>query len=182
VLIGAEGAGEAYLFNLTGTLLTTFTNPAPSGDSFGTTVAAVGNGQVLIGAYNFTAFYQGQPRQIGRAYLFATNGTLLTTFTNPSPASVQAFSFGGMAALGSDCVIIAGVPDVNIGAPYSGGVFLYRTNGALITTFTNPTPAVANEFGIGMSALGSDRVIIGAPYATPLEPERRIYSAPTAPS
>ncbi|MBE0544785.1 MAG: hypothetical protein IH623_25895 [Verrucomicrobia bacterium] len=164
VLIGAEGAGEAYLFNLTGTLLTTFTNPTPSGDSFGATVAAVGNGQVLIGAYNFTASYQGQPRQIGRAYLLTTNGVLLTTFTNPSPATVQAFSFGGVAAVGSDHVLIAGVPGGNIGEPSSGGVFLFRTNGALITTFTNPTPAIANSFGWPVAALGSDRVIIGAPY------------------
>lgn len=165
VLIGAEGAREAYLFNLSGTLLTTFTNPTPSGDSFGATVAAVGNGQVLIGAYNFTASYQGQLRQIGRAYLLTTNGVLLTTFTNPSPATVQAFSFGGVAALGSDHVLIAGVPGGNIGTPYSGGVFLFRTNGALITTFTNPVPAEANGFGLGTTAFGNDRVLIGAPYA-----------------
>jgi hypothetical protein len=165
VLIGAEGAGEAYLFNLTGTLLTTFTNPTPSGDSFGATVAAVGNDRVLIGAYNFTATYEGQPHQIGRAYLLATNGTLLTTFTNPSPATVQAFSFGGVAALGSDLVLIAGLPGRNIGAPYPGGVFLFQTNGAVITSFTNPVPAEANGFGIGTTAFGDDRVLIGAPYA-----------------
>lgn len=165
VLIGAEGAGEAYLFNLSGTRLTTFTNPAPTSIGFGFGVSAVGAERVLMGDYNFSATYQGQLRQIGRAYLFATNGTLLTTFTNPNPATVQAFSFGGVAALGSDRVIIAGVPDVNIGAPYSGGVFLFLTNGMLLTTFTNPTPTVANGFGFGMAAFGNNRVLIGAPYA-----------------
>jgi hypothetical protein len=165
VLIGAEGAGEAYLFNLTGTLLTTFTNPTPSGDSFGTTVVAVGSDRVLIGAYNFTASYQGQPRQIGRAYLFTTNGTLLTTFTNPNPATVQAFSAGGVAAVGSDHVLIAGFPGGHIGAPYPGGVFLFHTNGALVTIFTNPVLAEANGFGLGTTAFGNERVLIGAPYA-----------------
>jgi hypothetical protein len=165
VLIGAEGAGEAYLFNLAGTLLTTFTNPIIFGDSFGATVTAVGSDQVLIGAYNFAATYQGQLRQIGRAYLFATNGSLLTTLTNPSPATVQAFGFAGVAALGSDHFLIAGLSDLNVGAPYSGGVFLFRTDGALITAFTNPVPAEANGFGFGTTAFGSNRVLIGAPYA-----------------
>lgn len=165
VLIGAEGAGEAYLFNLAGTLLTTFTNPTPSGDSFGATATAVGSDRVLIGAYNFAATYQGQLRQIGRAYLFATNGALLTTLTNPRPATVQAFGFAGVAALGSDHFLVAGLSDLNVGAPYSGGVFLFRTDGALLTTFTNPVPAAANGFGLGTAAFGNDRVLIGAPYA-----------------
>lgn len=155
VLVGAEGAGEAYLFDLTGKLLSTFTNPTPSGDSFGATVAAVGNDRVLVGAYNFTASYQGQPRQIGRAYLFATNGTLVTTFTNPHPATVQAFGFGVVATLGGDHVLIAS----------AGSLFLLQTNGALVTSFTNPVPAEFNGFGLGTSAFGNDRVLIGAPYA-----------------
>ena len=48
VLIGAEGAGEAYLFSVGGTLLTTFTNPNPAtvqGFSFGG-VAALGGRRI----------------------------------------------------------------------------------------------------------------------------------------
>ncbi len=48
VLIGAPeddmagpNAGAAYLFNLSGTLLTTFTNPAPASERFGDSVTAI---------------------------------------------------------------------------------------------------------------------------------------------
>ncbi len=88
VLVGAEGAAEAYLFDLNGTLLTTFTNPIPvAGDNFGTSVAVVGNDQVLISAIDY-----GSSRGTGgAAYLFNTNGTLLTTITNPTPAASDLF-------------------------------------------------------------------------------------------
>src|SRR5690242_18112480 len=97
VLIGAEGANEAYLFSINGMLLTTFTISDPSSGSFGAALAALGSDRVVIGAYNYTA--GTPPAQIGRAYLFAANGTLLATFTNPSPTTVQAFGFS-VAAVG----------------------------------------------------------------------------------
>src|ERR1035441_4455825 len=110
VIVGAEGAGEAYLFSLTGTLLTTFTIPDPAAGSFGAALAAVGSERVLIGAYNYTA---GVPlAQVGRAYLFGTNGTLLTTFTNPSPAITQGFGWS-VAAVGNDRALISGLADVS---------------------------------------------------------------------
>jgi FG-GAP repeat len=161
VLVGAEGAAEAYLFSLNGTLLTTFTIPDPAAGSFGAALAAVGSDRVFIGAYNYTA---GMPlTQAGRAYLFSTNGTLLTTFTNPAPAAVQAFGWS-LAALGSDRVIIGGFANDNNGAPYPGSVYLFRTNGTLLTVLTNPTPASDGGLGISVAALGSDRVLVGAPY------------------
>jgi hypothetical protein len=80
---------------------------------------------VLISAYGYAVGVS----QVGRAYLFDTNGVLLTTFTNPSPASVQAFGFS-VATVGSDLVLIGSG---------GGGPFLFNTNGKLLTTFTKPT-------------------------------------------
>ncbi len=157
VLVGAAGAGTAYLLNLNGTLLTTFTDPTSSFDAFGSSVATVGNDRILIGAYN----YFSNTLQVGRAFLFATNGTTLTTFTNPSPTTVQAFGWS-VAAMGSDRVLISGFPNVNNPPPYLGSVYLFRTNGALLTTFTNPTPSSDGDFGQIVAALGNDRVLIGA--------------------
>ena len=126
IFVGAEGAAEAYLFGLDGTLLKTFPIPDPAAGSFGAALAAVGNDRVVIGAYNYLA---GTPlTQVGRAYLFSTNGALLTTFTNPIPASVQAFGFS-VAAVGNRHVLIG---------TGGGGPFLFRTNGMLLTTFTKP--------------------------------------------
>jgi hypothetical protein len=158
---GAPGAGAAYLFSTNGPLITTFTNPTPAGgDNFGISVAAVGSDRVLIGALNDNT----GAAQAGAAYLFSTNGTLLTTFTNPTPAASEFFG-QSVAAVGGDRVMIGAFRD-NTGAPGAGSVDLFSTNGALLTTFTNPTPAASEFFGQSVAAVGSDRLLIGAPNDT----------------
>ncbi len=173
VLIGAGaaagGAGEVYLFNLNGTLLNTFTNPGTAGNGFGGLggergLAAMGNDRILIGAFNTVG---GVPLdQIGAAFLFSTNGTMLTTFTNPNPAKVQAFGWS-VAAVGNDRVIISGLANVNYPPPYPGGVYLFTTNGTLFTTFTNPTPAIPGGFGASLAVIAGNRLLIGAPNDGP---------------
>jgi hypothetical protein len=82
-------------------------------------VAAVGGTRLLIGAYqDGTGAFQA-----GSAYLFSTNGTLLNTFTNPTPASQDWFGYS-VASVGSDQVIIGGVWD-NTGATHAGSVYVY---------------------------------------------------------
>jgi hypothetical protein len=165
VLIGASGdntgaldAGTAYLFSTNGTLITTFTNPTPAtGDGFGRTVAALGGDRVLIGAYGDDTGADSA----GVAYLFNTNGTLLTTFTNPTPAVFDGFGFT-VAAMGGDRVLIGTVWG-NAGATDAGAVYLFSTNGALLSTFTNPTPAGFDNFGESVVAVGNDKVLVGAP-------------------
>jgi hypothetical protein len=163
VLIGAiydntlgHRTGAAYLFDTHGSLLTTFTNPTPSyEDYFGSSVAAVGSEQVLIGAWGdkevtFNA---------GAAYLFSASGELLTTFNKPTP--VYADSFGiAVAAIGVDKVLIGANAD-DTGAIDAGAAYLFSTNGALVMTFTNPTPAIGG-FGRPLAALGTDRLLIGS--------------------
>jgi FG-GAP repeat len=159
VLIGTYSGGAAYLLNTSGTLLTTFSVSDPAAFQFGASLATVGSDRVLIGAFSYGNF-----PQIGRAYLFSTNGALVTTFTNPSPARVQAFGVS-VAAFGSDRVLIGGPADGNVGAPYLGAAYLFRTNGTLLTTCTNPTPAIHGGFGQRVAAVGSDRVLVGAAQA-----------------
>ncbi len=164
VLIGALGddtgalsAGAAYLFSTNGTLLTTFTNPTPAvSDNFGTAVAALGNDRVLISA----PFDGTGVDNAGAAYLFRTNGTLLTTFTNPTPASFDFFGTA-LAAVGSDRVLIGAKGD-NTGATSAGAAYLFSTNGTLLATINNPTPESSDNFGAAVTAVGSDRVLIGA--------------------
>ncbi len=162
VLIGANGddtggtnAGAAYLFDMHATLLTTFTNPLPGGGAtFGDSVAHVGPDRVLIGAPH----YNTNTTTAGAAYLFLTNGTLLTTFTSPSPAGFDAFG-GSVTALGNDRVLIG---DPRRGTTSPGAAYLFSTNGTLLTAFTNPYPADNDNFGYGLADMGSDRVLIGA--------------------
>jgi len=154
---GATDTGSAYLFTTGGTLLTTLTNPTPAyQDEFGYSVAAIGADRLLIGA-------RGDSRgaaYAGVAYLFSTNGTLLTTFTNPTPQSFDNFGTS-VAAVGNDRLIV-GAPSDNTGATDAGAAYLFSTNGTLLTTFTNPTPAYQDSFGISVAAAGTDQVLIGA--------------------
>jgi hypothetical protein len=155
--LGATDAGAAYLFSTNGTLLTTFTNPTPApGDHFSWSVAAVGSNRVLIGS----PWDSASAGNAGAAYLFNTKGILLTTFTNPPPAAYDYFGYS-VAAVGNDRVLIGAHLD-DVGVTNAGAAYLFSTNGTLLTTFTNPAPAAEDSFGACVSAVGSDRVLIGA--------------------
>ncbi len=128
---GAEGAGAAYLFNLNGQLIKTFTNPAPAVTAFfGYAVADFGPYKILISAINHA-------NSTGIAYVFSTNGTLLTTITNPTPAEGDGFGFH-MAAIGKDKAIITSWGDdagaMNAGAAH---VFFFPPSLTLTRTTTN---------------------------------------------
>jgi hypothetical protein len=96
----------------------------------------------------------------GAAYLFTTNGTLLTTFISPTPTVSDNFGYT-VAAVGSSRVLI-GAYGQSIGASQAGAAYLFSTNGTLLNTFTNPTPAVNDWFGQSVAVLGTDSVLVGA--------------------
>lgn len=150
--------GIVYLLSTNGTLLMTYTNSSPGQfDSFGQSLAAVGTGAVLIGApYNSVSATNS-----GAAYLFATNGFLMATIAKPG---VQAYGhFGeGLAALGSDRMLIAAITQNPTNNSAVGETYLFSTNGMLLTTFTNPAPWVYDSFGRSIMVADSSRVLIGA--------------------
>ncbi|MBN2474997.1 MAG: tandem-95 repeat protein [Pirellulales bacterium] len=167
VLIGANrddtlvhNAGAAYLFDgETGDLLRAFLNPSPDdGDWFGYAAAAVGDGRVVIGAYQDDA----GDHDSGIAYLFdVQTGALLQTFVNPTPGEDDEFGYA-VAALGDNVLIGAALDDTPI--TDSGAVYLFDSQtGGLLQTFFNPTPADNDRFGRAIAASGN-RVLIGAYY------------------
>ena len=122
-------------------LLRTFNNPTPAAhDDFGYGVATLGSDLLLVGAPN--------DHSVGAVYLFYTNGTLLTTITNPNPAT--GFFGSTIATLGSDRVV----------ASSTETVYLFTTNGALVSTISNPNDVY---FGGLVAAFGDDKLLIGAP-------------------
>jgi hypothetical protein len=154
---GGVAAGAVYLFDLTGTLLTTINNPDPaSGDRFGHSVAAVGADKVLIGTYGDDT----GASDAGSAYLFDTAGTLLATINNPDPESDEFFGIS-VAAVGNDRLLIGASRD-NTGATEAGSAYIFDTAGNLLTTLNNPDPAVDDLFGYSVTAVGSDKLLIGA--------------------
>ncbi len=168
-------SGAAYLFNTNGTLLTTFINPTPAaGDGFGWSVAALDNDLVLIGA----PFDSAGASESGAAHLFRTDGTWLTTFTNPTPASGDNFG-SALSGVGSDRVLI-GTPFDRTGGTYAGAAYLFSTNGTLLTTFTNPTPANPLFFGYAVAGVDDDHLLIGAYGAFALPLAGKVYLFGTA--
>jgi hypothetical protein len=147
-----EAIGVVYLMSTNGTVVKAFLNPDPQETSeFGFSVAPFGNDRVLIGSRSLG---------FGEAYLFNTNGTLLMNFTNPTPAGFDYFGHS-VAAIGTDRVLV-GAPYDDLGATDAGVAYVFNTNGILLTTITNPTPAVSDAFAARVTVLGSDRLIISS--------------------
>ena len=162
ILIGSysgerDSSGVAYLFDSSnGQLLQTFPNPSPAnGDRFAHSVAALAN-NVLVGAYGDDT----GATDAGAAYLFHSNtGTLLQTFSNPSPAVFEHLG-GSVAAVGNN--VLLGAPSNPPGATNVGAAYLFNgTTGGLLQSFTNPTPGDISWFGISVAAVG-DNVLVGA--------------------
>ncbi|MEQ8974484.1 MAG: CHAT domain-containing protein [Coleofasciculus sp. C1-SOL-03] len=83
---GVIRAGQAFLFNPTGTLLQTFDNPQPlQGGFFGFSVASVGN-NILIGAINNTS---SGVNRAGQAFLLARDDGGGFNFTDNATESVS---------------------------------------------------------------------------------------------
>lgn len=167
VLIGAPNArsghlapGAAYLYSVSGELLSTFFNPTPAnGENFGGSILAVGTDRVLVGA---SSDYLGESK-VGAAYLFGTNGVFLMKIANPIPAPDDAFGCS-LAALGEN-VFAIGASGAKVGGVRTGAAFLFASDGSVIASITNPAPQSNDFFGHSMVGLGSSRLLVGAPGA-----------------
>ena len=148
--VQATGA-LASSFNFT----QTFANPSPdAGDWFGSTLAIDGN-RVLIGA----SLDNTGATDSGAAYLFDTNGTLLQTFLNPTPAANDLF--GNSIAIDGDNVLISAFLD-DAGGSNSGAAYLFdATTGDLLHTFLNPNLRTGDQFGSPV-AIEGNRILLSA--------------------
>jgi hypothetical protein len=141
------GAGAAYLFDVNGTLLTTFVNPDPNEhDSFGHATAFVGNNIAIVGDMD------------NDAYLFDPNGVLLKTFHNPNEGNpdYEGCWFGeSVVAIGNTVLIGDRAYD-----SYKGIMYLFdSSSGNLLFSFTNPTPEDSDGFGSAVATLGNNVLI-----------------------
>jgi hypothetical protein len=164
-LNGTNDVGVAFLYNLSGTLLRTITNPAPQPDArFGTAVAGLGTNHFVVGAPGETV-----PGGFGRLYVFDDNGNLINAV--PAPAS-QVYGFGSvLQEIGTNGSFAAGSPWASVkttingvSTDYSsaGVIYLYDSNGNYQQTISNPKPANVDYFGWRLSRVGKGRFIVGA--------------------
>ncbi|NJN06126.1 MAG: hypothetical protein HC814_06865 [Rhodobacteraceae bacterium] len=182
VFIGAFGAsigafdntGSAYLYHTNGALLQTFTNPFPAnGAGFGFAIAALGMDRVVIGAYGAS---RAGATNVGEAYLFRTNGTLLAVLTNPVPVVDAAFG-GSITVVDGDKIIVGADGADRSGASDTGEAYLFSTNGTLLATFTNPAGTAFDRFSWVIAAVNSNRFLATAPQFTPTNTAARAGGA-----
>lgn len=148
--------GAAFLVHTNGAMILSITNPTPApGDNFGLNVAGSSNA-LLIGAH----LDDTGASNAGSAYLFDTNGVLLTTFTNSTPLANENFG-SSLAFLGSNRVLIGAAGESST-ITNAGAVYLFNTNGDLLTTMTNPSPS-SEGFGRALTVVSADKILIGAP-------------------
>ena len=158
---GHAGAGHAYIFNNTGSLITTLTSPnVPSGPGasggFGYSVAVSGT-SVIVGAPGETA---GGFGSAGHAYIFNNTGSLITTLTSPN-AQINGV-FGYSVAVSGTSVIVGASVETAGGFGSAGHAYIFNNTGSLITTLTSPNAQSGGIFGNSV-AVSSTSVVAGAP-------------------
>lgn len=142
-------------------LLSVVNNPFPAtNDAFGVAVAAVGADRILVGAQ----FDQSGGSAAGDAYLFTTQGELVTMFTNPAAADRNEFG-EAVAAFGNDRVVIGAYQESG-DANWSGAVYLFNTNGTLLRRVGEPSPNVGDGFGSAILETVDHHLLVGAPGKT----------------
>ena len=149
-------AGAVYLFDVTtGALVTTLYNPSPNAsDVFGTSVAISGD-RIVVGASGD----DNVASNVGVAYLFDTNGTLLSTLNNPFPNGGDNF---GVSVAISNRFILVGANLDSTGASSAGAAYLFESStGNFLYAYNNPTPALGDNFGQEI-ALSDTLAVIGA--------------------
>jgi len=158
---GVFDSGRAFLFDTSGNLLQSYTNPSPGvDDHFGNAVAIDGNNVVIAASVD-----SDDALNAGRVFLYDTSGNLLQTYGTPDPPSAIGDQFGFSVDI-SGSLIVIGEPFDDITGFDSGIAYLYDTSGNLLQTFNNPTPETQDHFGWDV-AISGNIIIIGAPNVGP---------------
>jgi len=151
---GLSQVGLVYLFHTNGSLLQTFTNPAPVGsDRFGSALVILDANHCAIGAPD------ANPAGIsdaGIVYVFDSSGALSCIVSNPFPSIYEGFG-RSLYSLSPALLLIGCDYDNTVGS-----VFMCRTNGEMIACVDNPLPASYDSFGCSVAMINSNIIAVGA--------------------
>jgi len=163
---GTTDAGSAYVYDVASgspaTPVLTLPNPSPAaGDGFGSAVALDGTLAVIGANSDDTG-----ATDAGSAYVYdlisGTPTVPARVLNNPSPAVGDNFGVA-VAIWGTRVVVGANLDDT--GAANAGSAYVYDlisgTPTVPVWTFSNPSPAADDRFGIAVAISGT-RVLVGA--------------------
>ena len=169
IIVGAKGdntdetsAGIVYIFDdTTGDVILTLHNPTPrDNDMFGSAVASMPNGNIIVGARED---HPAEDFSTGTVFLFDNNyGDLLLTINNPTPDEDDYFG-SRVASTHDNNILVTALRD-NTGGDTSGSVYLFDgTTGDLLQTFISPTPDFGDNFGASIVSTPNGGIYIGEP-------------------
>jgi hypothetical protein len=156
---GKEWAGRAFFFKLNRDVMDIIQSPVPvEGGGFSESVA-VSDDFVVVGEPG--ASY-GDINSAGRAYIFSSDGDLITALQASEPS--EGAGFGESVAAFGDVVVV--------GEPYAstedkicvGKAHIYNSDGGLIDVLMAPEPVEATGFGKSVAVSG-DIIVVGEPFA-----------------
>ena len=161
--------GKAFIYNSSGSLLYTLTNPSiysTTYDTFGFSVDVDGN-YVIVSSPGSKK--DASLAYLGRVYIYnATTGTLVKTLDNPNPETSSGFDqFGYKVRLTGNYAIVTSFTE-DVGFTNSGIAYVYKTtNGTwsdatLLYTIYNPTasnPTPETVFGQHLD-VNSDTIFV----------------------
>jgi hypothetical protein len=159
--------GLIYLYDSSGNLLHTFTDPTPDDDYiFGYDIAA-SRDKILLTEVYVTSLGSRGPAHV---YLYDISGNLLHEFRDPSP---EYDYFGCCIQIVGDKILIGALPDQYSDKP--GLIYLYDSSGNLLHTFTDPNPEDEIEFGHAFAASGNKILIDGLTDSEHSGYQKRVY-------
>jgi hypothetical protein len=154
---GFAGAGHAYVFSPTGSLIATLTSPAAQASgAFGISVAVSGT-SVVVGADAETA---NGLASAGHAYLCSTACPSSGTLTSPN-ASAYSY-FGASVGISGTSVVVGAPLEYANGNRYGGHAYLCSTACPSSGTLTSPNTQPYGFFGNRVAISGAT-VVVGAP-------------------
>ncbi|MCI0681621.1 MAG: SBBP repeat-containing protein, partial [Gemmataceae bacterium] len=163
-LPSGEGAPVAY-YRL-GDGPAGFVDAAGVNDQFGFVVDAAANNQVLVGA----PLADVGKENMGAVYVYnASSGGLVRTLTNPFGIPLEThnnnFEQFGQAVAGVGDYIVVGAPLTDMDGTNVGWAYVFdAATGTLLRSLQNPNPTAGDQFGLALTAVGADKVLIGAPF------------------
>jgi hypothetical protein len=154
---GATDGGTVYLFDASGTLITTIVSPQPvQFGIFGGALAAFGDDLLVGEERGFT----GNVRA-GAVHLFdGATGAFIRTYFNPTPDDFELF--GNSVAASGNNVLIGALREAK--GRRSGAAYLFDgTTAELTATLLNPARDVSDSFAWDLAAIGNS-LLVGSPF------------------
>jgi hypothetical protein len=175
-------AGKVQIFDLEGNLETTLLSPDPysfdwanfeSSDPYYATwgygnpnfgFSTDGSGDIIVVGEPYTLV--GDKIGAGKAFIFDSDGNLLTTLQSPEPQELS--GFGYRVAVRDGIVVVSEYYAEVEGHVRAGKVYVFDIDGNLLATLQSPEPEDNAVFGTSLATTG-DIVIVGMPVGDVVE-------------